>query len=72
MRFNRTNGVCPINSVTFAAMRAIIVSFSRHIHAGVSIQAVGVTVQRSGGNSRDSGAHQHRGWHQGGVSDIDA
>ena len=27
-RFNRTRGVRPINSVTFAAMRAIMISFS--------------------------------------------
>jgi hypothetical protein len=71
-RFNRTNGVRPINSVTFAAMRAMMISFFLGPRA------------RTGQNfgdwcgfldkkiKRASGALQHRDWHQDGVSDIDA
>jgi hypothetical protein len=44
-RFSRTNGVRPISSVTFAAMRAIIFSYSWDTLPVADFQSFGVVVE---------------------------
>ena len=54
-RFRRTSGVCPINSVTFAAIRAMIFSFFRDRVPDTSWKMRGIAVELSGG--KDARAH---------------
>src|SRR5271165_4811465 len=70
-RFNRTNGVRRINSVTFAAIRAMMISFFFGPQARTSLLSdLGEWCSVSGEKiERATGALQHRGWHQDGVSD---
>src|SRR5580658_8656942 len=73
-RFNLTSGVCPISSVTSAAMRAIIILLlpGKHGPGSLDVADFGSGAACLVRKSAQSGANRHRSWHQGSVSDIDA